>query len=340
MAPELYPTWPDTVKFAQGIRQRILEDTEESERNTWNTNLKIVEEIAERYGRWQDKECHVLKGMLLEMEKGSTGRVQLEDFYAPALHNQSWQFVESVPYLQQLGALDETSSSKKSVIIPNYINSPANCVASSKFYSVCCIDQCEDLLSTLENKIAAPDATPAQILEIVSALPSDTVQVPRALPASLAQRLHDIAAHHGGVVPLHGRLFAQWLHHAYPRECEYPHMSGTTNPLTQEEWLERSSQPLNVGKGEIRQLLDESRLSGNSVGADGSPDQSDELPWLHEEELFVRHHKLQEPKGQSVLSRVLMFLGVPLSLMAWALSRAPTSAKSKAVLSPEHKYYV
>jgi hypothetical protein len=97
IAPELYPTWPDTVKFAQGIRQRILEDTEESERNTWDTNLKIVEEIAERYGRWQDKECHVLKGMLLEIERSDTGRVRLEDFYAPALHNQSWQFIESVP---------------------------------------------------------------------------------------------------------------------------------------------------------------------------------------------------------------------------------------------------
>merc|ERR1719183_822705 len=173
------------------------------------------------------------------MEIPGTGRVALSDFYAPALQNSTWNFVESVPYLRQLGALDESNPQQPAVIIPNYLNAPTNCVASSKFYSVCCIDQCEDLLGTLENKIAAPDATPARILEIVSALSSDTVQAPRSLPASLAQRLEDIAAHHGGLVPLHGRLFAQWLHHAYPRECPFPHVSGTTNPLTQEQWLEQ-----------------------------------------------------------------------------------------------------
>ena len=48
--------------------------------------------------------------------------------------------------------------------------------------------------------------------------------------------LKDIADHHGGTVPLHGRLFAQWLHHAYPRECLYPHLSGTTQPMSANEW--------------------------------------------------------------------------------------------------------
>merc|ERR1719343_1639826 len=28
-----------------------------------------------------------------------------------------------------------------------------------------------------------------------------------------------IGKRHAGKVPPHGRLFAQWLHHAYPREC-------------------------------------------------------------------------------------------------------------------------
>jgi hypothetical protein len=275
--------------------------------------------------------------MLLDIEKGGTGRVRLEDFYAPALHNQSWQFVESVPYLQQLGALEETSPGQKSVIIPNYINSPANCVASSKFYSVCCIDQCEDLLGTLENKIAAPDATPARILEIVSALSSDTVQVPRSLPASLAQRLEDIAAHHGGLVPLHGRLFAQWLHHAYPREGPFPHVSGTTNPLTQEEWLERSNEPLQAEMAEIQMLLEESRASDRT--SDVQSEQT--LPWSHEEELFVLRPKLPQPKRSNLFRNIVMFIGVPAALMAWALLSTPTSAKGgKSAMSPDHKYYV
>merc|ERR550525_1617555 len=45
------------------------------------------------------------------------------------------------------------------------------------------------------------------------------------------------AGRHHGHVPLHGRLFMQWLHHAYPRDCPYPHASGTINPVTQDEWL-------------------------------------------------------------------------------------------------------
>merc|ERR1712083_252700 len=63
-------------------------------------------------------------------------------------------------------------------------------------------------------------------------MPSSTVPGNRSLPAWLLGRLEEVATHHGGLVPLHGRLFAQWMHHAYPRECRYPHVSGTTNPAT------------------------------------------------------------------------------------------------------------
>ena len=40
-------------------------------------------------------------------------------------------------------------------------------------------------------------------------------------------------------IPLHARLFAQWLHHAYPRECSFPHASGISNPLSQDEFIEQ-----------------------------------------------------------------------------------------------------
>ena len=39
-------------------------------------------------------------------------------------------------------------------------------------------------------------------------------------------RLDEIASLHAGPVPLHSRLFRQWMHHAYPRECPYPHEAG------------------------------------------------------------------------------------------------------------------
>merc|ERR1719229_943152 len=81
--------------------------------------------------------------------------------------------------------------------------------------------------------------------ELVSALPSDTVSVPRVLPPYLVQRLDGIAGLHGGRVPLHSRLFAEWLHHAYPRECPHPAKGGSSQALRPSEWR-RSGRVLQV----------------------------------------------------------------------------------------------
>lgn len=343
LATEAYPTWPDTVDFVQGVRLRILEDTTDEERHTWRTSLKVVEEVAERYGRWQDKECHVLKNMLVGMEQPGTGRVRLQDFYGDTLSNNSWQFVESVPYLRQLGALDDSNPEQLSVIIPNYLNSPANCVASSKFYSVCCIDECDGLLGHLENEIAAPDATPGRIIEIVSALSSDTVRAPRKLSASLSARLEQIASHHGGRVPLHGRLFAQWLHHVYPRECPYPHLAGMTNPLTQEEWLEHTDEPIMAGEDEIRALLSQSK----DKAASGEKEEALELPWLHQEELFVNSPSLPKTTSSSTGGTLMVLVTgllavVAVGLRAYSGEDVPLKKVNKDCVADRsnHKYYV
>merc|ERR1719355_360208 len=57
---------------------------------------------------------------------------------------------------------------------------------------------------------------------------------PSSISVEVQGRLEDVARLHGGRVPLHARLFAQWMHHAYPRECSYPHLAGTT--LQQTPW--------------------------------------------------------------------------------------------------------
>jgi len=290
-AVEMYPTWPDTERFAYNVRRVVGESVAEDKRRTWSTMLKVVEAIGERYGRWQDKECRDLKNLLVEMEDHGTGRVRLDKFYGSALTNQSWQFLESVPYLRQLGALDETDSQQLKIIIPNYINSPANCVASAGFYDVCCIDECEALMAKVELEIKAPDASPAQILGLVASLPSATIYAPRKISASSVDRLEEIASRHNGRVPLHGRLFAQWMHHAYPRECSFPHMSGTTRRLTQEDWIEQSSEPLVASAEEIKQLIAEASEAGRNSG-----EEVPSMPWSPEEELFVCRPDLPDKK--------------------------------------------
>merc|ERR1719413_41860 len=174
------------------------------------------------------------------MEHMGTGRVLLSTFYSHALAG-DWQFMESVQYLRNQGALDETDPERPSVVIPNYVNSPANCLTGSDFYAICCLDECEALMRHVEQHIASSSATPARIADVVSSLHSDTVDAPRNLSSALHARLDEIAAFHGGRVPLHGRLFAQWMHHAYPRECSFPHVSGTTNPMTPDEWMAHHS---------------------------------------------------------------------------------------------------
>merc|ERR1712107_745469 len=105
-------------------------------------------------------------------------------------------------------------------------------------YSVCCIDECEQMMGQLEREIAAPEATPSQIIGLVSGMSSSTVEAPRNLPMKLVNRLDDAAAQHAGTIQLHGRLFAQWMHHAFPRECPFPHVSGSITPVTPAEWLD------------------------------------------------------------------------------------------------------
>merc|ERR1712107_499075 len=96
-------------------------------------------------------------------------------------------------------------------------------------------------------------------------------------------RLREIAKAHGGVVPLHGRLFAQWMHHAFPRECPFPHVSGTKNPQTPSEWIDETGRKTDVSESDMRRIVYEA-LEDNSVGT------VSELMWHHEEEILASHH--------------------------------------------------
>jgi hypothetical protein len=302
-----YPGWKDTKKFAYQVRASLMathaaEPDFAGSKVSFSGASKVVEEIGEQYGRWQDAECRDLKSELLKLEDSGRGRVLLKDFYGQALTASAWQFTESVDYLRELGALDESTPQAPSVIIPNYVNSLSNCLASSSLYSVCCINECEGLLGHLEREIGAPQSTVQVITQIVSSLPSSTVTAPRTLSPDLIGRLQDVADHHGGSVPLHGRLFAQWLHHAYPRECPYPHTAGSTNPLTADEWIqEKGVKSTTASKQEmqlhVQQPVDAKQSTG--AGHDSNTPQTNlpsdltsataaaSLPWVLEEELLV-----------------------------------------------------
>ena len=103
-----------------------------------------------------------------------------------AARSGNWQFSETTDYLSLGGALDRHGSER--VIIANYINSPSNCIASSKFYSVCCINECEDLLDHIKHHFAEPNAKPADITEFVTAISSSSVSAGNTMPNTLVLR--------------------------------------------------------------------------------------------------------------------------------------------------------
>ncbi|CAK0906082.1 unnamed protein product [Prorocentrum cordatum] len=250
----VYPSWGETQKFVHDIFDEVA-PARGAGATRFADVVRVAEEVGERYGRWQDSECRGLKDKLARYGDLATGRVRLADFYRGAVHDGHYEFSESIAYLREIGALDESDATNPRVIVPNYINGPSNCVASSSYYSVCCINECEGLLGHLEERLGAADGSPAEIAALVTSLPSATRAAGRDLSAPLVDRLQDVAEHHGGRVPLHGRLFAQWLHLAYPMECPFPHLAGTANPVKAADWRRQTGSNAMASRREMDQHI-------------------------------------------------------------------------------------
>jgi len=338
--PEIFMAWNATKDFVRSVRKNITQyESSAEQRASGSIEFSLVartaERIGEQFGAFQDHECKHIKASLVAMEEAGTGRVRLSDFWRPALNdpNGSWQFGESLSYLRQLGVLDESDAKNLRVIIPNYVSSPSNCIASSSFYSVCCMDECEGLLGHLESKIAAPEAAPEQIAMLVTDLSSSSVAAPRKLSQVLRQRLDEIAEVHGGSVQLHGRLFAQWMHHAFPRECPYPHLSGTTNPQTPDEWLQSTGEETMATEEEMQGVIEQDQSNRTQAL------HIDSLPWSSSEELLFERRAGSEKSGVISTIRNILLVSVMLATM-YSYLHAPSSGPGKkGALSPE-KHFV
>merc|ERR1719335_1520472 len=132
------------------------------------------------------------------------------------------------------------------------------------------------------------------LLQLVRSFKSNSVAVPHSISELSQTRLHKIAAKHDGKVPLHGRLFAQWLHHVFPQSCPFPHTAGATNPLTPDEWMkENGHSGIKASPDEIMQVVNKVAIDVRG-GLHSSPmkleDQTENsVPWSDVEEVFVIH---------------------------------------------------
>merc|ERR1719450_416719 len=338
----LYPGFPETQQFLRDVQQSV---GPKRDYFYYSDVAGLVEEVGDRYGRWQDYEGRALKDTLVDMEDpgtGGAGRVRLADFYDASLNKGKWQFSENVEYLRQMGALDESNPENLRIIIPNYVNGPSNCAASSSYYSVCCLNECDELLGHVETKVAAPDASPEQILSLVAALPSSTVPGNRTLSSWLTHRLQEVANHHGGKIPLHGRLFGQWLHYAFPRECPFPHVLGTTRPQTAEAWVRETRRDFSANKTEMQHYIGKPAPHQRRVTETGELDEvlsMESAMWTMEEELVV-HREIQPTQSAGLgpwLRGAVFSVAVLSGLMALKNS---VDSKLSAVCQGNEKYFV
>jgi len=273
-----YPGWKNTQEWTRSIRRSYGHGD-----FSFNDTVAVLVEIGETYGKWQQKECVGLKKLLMGLEDEKNGCVPVSHFYKRMVEEGKWEFSESPDYLKDLGALDDSDPNDLKVMIPNYLDSASNCVASSSYYSVCCVNECEDILGRIEHYVQGPDASPEELASFVSTIASSTVAPKRKLSASLVKHLNHIADLHGGRVPIHSRLFAQWMHNAYPHECPYPHMAGTTNPMTPEMWLEETGVTSKLPIDKMKSYIAEGEKEKDSF----SHRHAQCGKWLDAEELYV-----------------------------------------------------
>lgn len=180
--------------------------------------------------------CDALRQHLTSMDKTEIGRIALSKFYWS--DHPQYEFAESKDWLRRMGVLDETSNwIGPQVIIPNYIAAASNCIMDTPLFRVCCTNHaCNALVSDLETLIGSSAASAENIWELAADLEGmreeggdSHAEEPRKAMhmASLMKKLHVVEEHHNGSIPLHGRLFSQWLHFLTPQQCPYPHKRGT-----------------------------------------------------------------------------------------------------------------
>merc|ERR1719468_1358521 len=199
-----------------------------------------------------------------------------------------------------------------------------NCLEASNLYAICCRDPCEALMSHMEHEIGHSTAEAKTIVALVEELPSQWTVAPRTLSLSLMTHLEEIATLHGGQVPLHGRLFGQWMHHAFPRECQYPHVGGSVSRQSVDDWMRDSGTAMQTSEEERKKQVDSDVCS---VGFDGKiecGDEDTELPWSPGEELMtpvVVFHQQGHYTDEEPHDNALLMMG-PLVLVASVVSLA------------------
>jgi len=148
------------------------------------------------------------------------------------------------------------------------------------------------MMQEIENEVEVPMASVEDVLRVVGNMssPSSEDDLPPVLSGALTDQLTIIAESYSGKVPIHGRLFAQWLHYAFPRECSFPHTAGkfahhtlTPNSFGEEYLADRAAMQMHVAD-DLENPKDMQESDDEFMSQ-----------WSKEEELFADYTHLLSP---------------------------------------------
>merc|ERR1740121_1850990 len=108
------------------------------------------------------------------------------------------------------------------------------------------------------------------------------------------------------------------MHHAYPRECPFPHVIGATNRISPTEWMDAMDMDMLVKFEEQDLMTPEAKAEA--------------LPWSMAEELVAGHMALEaspaSPWRYLKLVAAVLVLASLVAPMAQHAKAAPTSHSS------------
>lgn len=147
-------------------------------------------------------------------------------------------------------------------------------------------------------------------------------EAPVSIGTELTHRLTDVATAHGGKVRLHSRLFAQWLHYVFPRDCSFPHKSGTVSTASATEYrgavLVSTTERL-----ELAEAATESMTASVDVMSQ----------WNDEEELLAGYS--QHVHSTKSSRDVVFFVGCVLVLLIGGIGSRQHTQKDSQIVSGE-----
>merc|ERR1719160_413847 len=89
------------------------------------------------------------------------------------------------------------------------------------------------------------------------------------------KQLDEVSQHHNGRIPIHGRLFQQWLHYVFPYECPYPSSTSSSASGDEESTSRRggTTRGDRITKAEYEEFVQmKQRLDAKEQGAKKAED--------------------------------------------------------------------